>query len=519
VNARQLFNVLWRLKWSTTLLFAVLAGVGIAMVSLLPATWSSSSRIAIERPDSAISDVRQNAQELLYERVEFLKASILSPTSIDQLALKLELAAEDTEAVRAELTDRLEIEVENVSVVNRYTGKLGLLPLAITVRYEGRSAEQAYAVTQAVTDQVLAESRGRDAESGRYRASFLDQEVAKASAQLVAIETQIAEFKTRNALLMPELHDLYIRQLEENRGVLARSRENLAEIERNAAQTEAELAVTSRDVLLVADDGTRIESANERLERARVALASARARYSNDHPEVRALERDFNALAAVAEGVDTITLERELYTTTESLSEAQTRYTTSHPTVLRLERRVQELQSMLRVAQNAGPTLASTSVPSSPAYNRLIAKRESVAENISIERSRARELEDEARTLNERFALMPAVERQYLVLERQLEDARLMYAERQEARSSSALESGLRDAALLETLTLVTAPEVSTSPVAPNRQFLSAFAVFFALLAAVTFTLARILLGDRIYELDSAWPAPHNASVHTIPTF
>jgi len=506
----NLLLALGHMRWSTLFVFGSLTLLGITAVSMLPSA---------KRPDGAVSEVRQNNQELLYERVEFLKASILSPQNLDEIITDMALGSIEESGSREDILNRLVIDIENLPVVNRYTGKLGLQPLAITVQYNGRTAEEAQAVASTITNQILLESRGRDLDTGRSRATYLDNEVSKASINLAEIEDRIAKFKSENSLMMPELNNLYIRQYEDNKGTLERSRALIADLERRAAQTELEIAATSREALLMSEDGTRIESTGERLERARVALATARSRYSSEHPSVKALMRDIEALELMNEGGDTASLELELKNTSESLAIARERYTEVHPTVQGLEKQVEEISSRLLLAQSSSPPPVSTSAPSSPAYNRLIVNREAISASIARERLRTAELESEAIVLNERFANMPAIEGQYLVLQRELEDQQDNYEALQKARSTASLDSGLRESELLESLTLVASPEVPISPSSPNRKLLSMLAVLFAFATALTLTLGRIFLGERIFEVNPDRLGSENVMVHSIPKF
>lgn len=522
----QTLRALLRMRWPTLALFALLAGLGVAAVASRPLAWTSAARIAIERPDGTLGEARADDQELLYQRIDFLRSSILAKENLERTALETgyadgALSAQAAAALRRDITERLTLEVENTSVVNQYTGKLGLLPLAIRVAFEADDPERAHAMTVAITEQVLSFNRGRENSSSRYRNEFLAREVEQSASRLEGIEQRIADFKEEHALLLPDLRELTVKRIEEVDAGLARSRDVMADLEQSVAQSEAEIATTSPEALLFAPDGTRIESAVEKLDRLRLALSASRARYSDEHPEVVRLAGDVRALEAVTGSTDTRTLEVELAGTTQALARARTRYATDHPEVQRLERESAALTRTLAEAgraRRAPSAPRASSVPSSPAYNRLLARRQSLASAIARERARGDELAAERDALAAQLQAMPAVEREYLALTRLLESESEAHAELVATFATARLDAGLREADLLETLTLVEPPSEPLTPSSPNKRLLYALVLLAAALVALTVSLARVILGDTLWEIDGSTLGPGTA-VNPIPVF
>ena len=524
MKSRSFFRLFKRTRWTTLGIFVVLSVVGIMAVRAMPLTWTSSARIVIERPDGTLGQSRPKSQELLYQRVDFLRSSILSLENIDAIArtqgyITDELPEYQVADVRKDIVTRLSIEVQNISVVNQYTGKLGLLPIALIVGFEGRSPNEALRMAKVFTDQVLSFNSSRESTSSQYKNSFLETEVDESSTRLETIEQRIATFKTANALLLPALHELYIKRMEEIYTGLSRSSESLANLEQDAAQTDAEIATVNPEALLFAPDGTRLESSVERLERARLALSEALVRYSDEHPEVIRLKNEVLALRGVTGGADTAFLEIELDTTRRDLAAAQERYLGSHPDVRRLIRKVDSLDRALQTAvANDKPELISTSVPSSPAYNRLVARRQSVASGIISEQGRAKELSGELEMLQDRLQLMPEIEGDMLALERQLSSEAVAYAELQTAQASEKLDAGLRSADLLETLSLIDEPSLPLSATFPDRQLLTSLVVFLALLCSLSSIFLRGMLSDTIWDLDDE-DVELGVKINPIPVF
>ena len=526
MNARSLFRALVRTCWTTLGLFTLMSIIGVIAVLSLPESWTSSSRIAIERPDGALGETQANAQELLYQRVEFLRSSILSRENLARTArtkgyvLDQTIAEKDAAlaevALYTDVAERLSLEVENVSVVNRFTGKLGLLPLAISVNFEGKTPDEALMMATVFTEQLLEVDRERERLTAQYRNEFLESGAVESAEKLEQIEQRIAAFKRDNALELPELQEFTIKRMETVDASLTRSLENVASLREEAAFVETEIATASPDALLIATDGTRIESVGEQLARVRVELSAAQARYSDRHPEVIRLTRDAAALRGAAGGLDTAELERELESSRVALAEAGQRYGASHPEILRLKRLIDTYERTLQAAKTSAPL--QTSAPSNPNYNRLIARREAVNSRIAREQIRSSELAGELATLEARLQRMPNIESEWLALEREHESAVTAHEELRSARESVALDAQLRDADLLEAFTLVEPPILPLLPSSPNRRLLLVLVVLLALFASLSIAVIRALFNNAIWELSSEDVGPQ-VSITPIPVF
>lgn len=477
---------------------------GYLLLRSIPNVYESSASLAIERADEYVFGDESADWETLSQRAHLVISSVLRRENVlrnlrEQGILEPEASEEERNRAVARFLDKADIDFENVSVINQYTGKLGLLSLGLVVSYRDEDPDLAYRLASALVEDVLRGKRSVADPASEQAQAFLVREVDASSARLADIEGRIAEFKNGNALYLPELYPVVVRQLDELTAQIERSREDIAQARRDRASNVADLALTSPEALLFSEDGTRVESPEERLEQLRIERAFAASRYSADHPEVNALERQIAALEGYASANDTRTLEVELRETEERLASLRERYSDEHPDVVVARRELARLREALETA-SAEAAPRETSTPSNPAYNRLLARRDSIDEEIGRETRRLEQLEARHREVQEQLARMPSAERELSELERLLEREEQAYGELERQLTAVRLSSGMREADLLERFVVVEPPLLPLEPVAPRRTLLLGLVVMLALCAAIAAALLRLRMRDAIWD-------------------
>jgi len=261
------------------------------MIDRLPDVYQSSARLAIQRADENIFGNESSKSETLSQRAHLVISGVFRhENAVHHLQNQGLLDIDATEEQKTEAVERFiknaSIEFDNVSVINRYTGKQGLFSLGLVVTYRDEDPELAYNFTTSIVEDVLSGVRTIADPVANQTEAFLARELDNASQQLTSMGQQIADFKNKNALYLPELHVVAVRQLDELATQILRSKQDITELRRVSAANSSDLAVTNPDALLFSPDGTRIQSAKERLEKLRIELTFAVSRYSSLHPQV-----------------------------------------------------------------------------------------------------------------------------------------------------------------------------------------------------------------------------------------
>jgi len=162
------------------------------------------------------------------------------------------------------------------------------------------------------------------------------------------------------------------------------------------------------------------------------------------------------------------------------LAEARRKYSAQHPDIRRLERQLREAQD---ASSSAQPVLSERDRrPSNPAYITLRSKLQSIEARMgSLQVSRG-ELRNKLSRMEQRSVGAPAIEKEYLGMQREYEQAVRNLNEAKQKVANAELNVAIGDSATGDRLSLIESPVV---PVAPDKPIRLAVAVLGSLLALI----------------------------------
>ena len=491
--------------WRVFLLVSTLIiGFGYLALSFVDNTYESSAKLAIERADQFVFGDDSPDAEALSQRVHLVISNVFRRENIFKILKQSNLLDDDADEVERVLIlerfqDRARIDFDNVSTINSYTGRIGLMSLGLNISYTDESPEVAYEVANLLVDDVLAGSRSTDGSTESSAELFLTQELENTEKRLVEIERQVSNFKNKNALSLPELYPITIRKMQDTDSQIERTKDNIKYLQRDIDTTSADLAITNPNALLMSEDGTRIESTEEKLQQMRVDFAFASSTYSPDHPEVIRLSREIAALEQHTNSTDTRLLEVELNDAQARLADLEDRYSETHPDVLAAIRDVERLNASIQsVAANSAP--APTSAASNPAYVRYEARADALASELARELRLLAQLEGQQAEQQNLLETIPNVESSLSELERNQRSEEQRYTELEQQLTAAKLSSSMQGAELLGQIVVLDAPVIPLVPAAPRRKLLLALLIVLGLGLASAAALVSLLLRDAIWE-------------------
>lgn len=254
----------------------VLTAAGVAAAFLLPTVYRSASTLLVESPQLP-EDVLGNVNpDLVDKRIAKFRQQVLSRPKLIELIQKHGLYAEERKS--SSLTDVIEemrkaTKIAAVSAeVQRASG--GSSTIAFTLSFDYKSASQAQAVAQDMTEQLLVLDATRNSEQAESTVRFLSEQATGLQTQITEAEQRIESIKAQNGLALSNPGMMAVGG--PNGGfdvqIIALQRDNaLLRAQRTARQTAAE-----RDPIVAA---------------AEADLAAAQARYSNGHPDITIAKR------------------------------------------------------------------------------------------------------------------------------------------------------------------------------------------------------------------------------------
>ena len=469
--------VLRRRKWYFIVPFLATLYVGLLLAFGLPAIYRAQATILIERQEIPANLVESTVTGFVQERIESIKQRLMSHERLWEIAEKLDLypeirALDDRQSVIELMRDNIFVEMVDIKTSQAGSVSQGVATVAFTVAFEDKSPETAQVVANELAELYLSENRKKRGEQAAEVSSFLEDEAERLAKKMTESEKKLAEFKKKHLGATPELSNLNMRLLEQTENKIQRLDDRIRSLEDRKMALEAQLAITSPHKDVYTDQGARVQSSGERLSTLTSEYLRLSAIYAQDHPDVVKLRREITALenqTGLNSGASSLVA--KLSTQREQLAKARERYSEEHPDVKKLQQSVASLERELRniTIDRTAPLITAPSRPDNPAYISLQTQFNSVIADIAADQSTRRKLEKKLERYESRLASAPAVERDFLSLNRDYDNAKKKYQEIKdkllEARMAEQLEAGGKG----ERFTLIARPYLPTVPERPNR--------------------------------------------------
>jgi polysaccharide chain length determinant protein (PEP-CTERM system associated) len=290
---------LWRYKWLSIGLAWLICVIGWPVVSLIPPKYESTARIYVNADQLLTPLLRGIAvDDNPLRQVEFLQRTLLSRPNLEQVIhlsdLDLSSQGKRSESDREDLLRRLTKEV----VITPQTANL------MTLTYRDKIPAVAKNVVQALLTVFAENSTGSNRKEMENAKRFLDQQIQAYEGQLRAAEKRRAEFHEKYIELLPGLSG-GVPRIDGGRDAVAKLKLELedAQAKRNSLLQELEAVpkVLSLDAagpqVIIAGKATGPVG---RLEEARSKVEELRLRFTDQHPDIIALQRQIVELEARA---------------------------------------------------------------------------------------------------------------------------------------------------------------------------------------------------------------------------
>jgi uncharacterized protein involved in exopolysaccharide biosynthesis len=484
------------------LFFGVLAlvlGIAIAFAVLPPDTYRATAEMRIDLEGPNVELLEPIA--LTNYADQYIKSLQQKVLTNDNLARWLEESSaywyESDDVGQRDLIARLreEIQVQMVftSVIEEETGEEFDLITGFTTSFAAREPEAAEIVASSVAAAFLEEDKATRMASASAASGFLREQIDVRREEIAEIESRIATFKEQHSGSMPDLLVLNMTGLDRTTQELEQVEREIRTLQQDRFFREAQLQEIKQTA---GGAGAQLAALESEYLRA-VAL------YGPDHPDVLRSKRQIAALTGEGTGDSASTvaqLEAELAATQE-------RYSDAHPDVVSLKRRLEGM----RAAGFADAPM------SDPLYLQLRAQINAIDSNLQGLRTRAEELRTNRADLQDRIAGMPQVERQFQVLQRELQTATLAFDNLRQrlsqAQQVESFESGERGARL-EQIRAARAPDF---PTGPPRMAIAILGLFVAVTFAGGATFFAEISDNTIRSSKDILTVMHTHAIAAVP--
>lgn len=257
---------------------AILCAIaGIAAAFLLPTVYRSAATMLVESPQLPEDVIGTGNVDIVDQRIAKFRQQVLSRPRLIELIQKHRLYADERSQkslsdIIEEMRNATRIEAVSAEVQRAVGGRSSTIAFSLSFDY--KSASEAQAVAQDMTEQVLLLDATKNSEQAESTVRFLGDQATALQTQIAEVESQIEAIKAQNGLALS------------NPGLMAMGGPNGGfDVQIIALQRDNALLKAQREAQQTAALRDPIVSAAE------AELAAAQARYSDGHPDIAIARR------------------------------------------------------------------------------------------------------------------------------------------------------------------------------------------------------------------------------------
>src|SRR5215467_5941925 len=316
---------------------------------LWPPVYRSTATILIEEQEIPRDLVRSTVTSYADERIQVIGQQVMSRGTLMELIDKFNLYTRERKyTTNEDLLEKMrrDIKVQTVSadITDRRSGMRTAATIAFKLSFDYRDPATAQKVANELVTMYLNENLKTRREKADETNAFLSEEARRLGERISDLESQIAQFKERNAGRLPELMQVNEQSRDRTEAQLADVERQMRMLEDRRLYVDSQLALVKETAPLSQNE--KALDPEERLRVLRNQYASASAIYSPEHPDVVRLRREVAALEKTTARADQDSHGSEtLEEARAELGRLAERYSPDHPDVVKQRKRVEALES------------------------------------------------------------------------------------------------------------------------------------------------------------------------------
>jgi uncharacterized protein involved in exopolysaccharide biosynthesis len=463
--------------WLPIVLVSALLAVG------LPSQYGSTATFQLK---TELND-QSKGDNYVDRYISGLRGTVLtSPElrgALPQLAPYPELRTDPAAALK-KLQGDLGVEMLTQKILDPITGLERKINTGFNVTYLNRDPVIAQRVAAWLSDAFSTDSRRAAAAEVLNESRFYAAEADRQKAKIAESEARLAAFKQENFDRLPET-------TQANVTVKGMTDQELAGIERDLRAQQQ-----NRTFILQQLQQARAAGMNvDRLRALEDEYQKKSSVYDPNHPDMIALRHQIDAMrnGDLAAGTGS-NLAAQLELEEANLAEMRQRYSEDHPDIKRLERTIENQKA--RIA--AGGKDDAGSEARTPAVVQLETQLNGVETQLSALEQQRTELRAKVANLQDRLQTGPEVELTYGALNRDVTTARRLYEELNNKRTDAEVKAAAIKIGTADRFTLVSPPQVPNAPAKPPRVGIALIGLIGATFLAFMIALAAMALDSTV---------------------
>lgn len=448
----RIFKIFGRRKLAFFLPFYGLLTLVAIFITTVAPKYQAKGIIEVQRKATADAASANEIDERLVRVQQIMQTN----TVVEEMIRKHNIYGDafteaDKQSIMKRFRKSMAIERVDAEVVNARTGRESATTVAFDVKFRHEDPEMAYVVTNELIERVLALSEASRERSSAATSSVLNKNASRLEKTVGDLEAKLTAFRREHAGKLPEQLVSNLQAAQSAQSQLLGIDSEIRSLQQEKSFVEAELATTDRYSSLVTSTGERVMNDSENVRLLEVQLAEARRRYSAEHPDILRLDRQLREAKAAAGG-----------------------------------------DAPARLDQKAN----------NPAYITLRSKLRSTEARLgSLQISRG-ELRSKLSRMERLSAGAPNIEKKYLALQRDYDEAVRNLNEARRKVSSAEVNTEIGNSETGDRLSLIEKPEIPAEPDKPVRLSIAVLGSLFAAFVGMAIAILIDFLDRTVRDVD-----------------
>ena len=492
VMIRRLLVAAWRYRWAAVTVSWLVCGAGWAAVYFIPNQYEASARLYVDA-DAVLTPLLRGIaiDNSMSNQLDVLQRTLLSRPNLEKLVSNTDLdltitGPADLESLVASLGTTIKIVPQTRNL--------------FTIAYRHTSPKLSFDVVQTILTTFIESKTGNNRSEMENAQLFLQQQLAVYEQQLRTAERKRADFRAKYIDLLPA-GDTGATRLDQAQGSLRQLQGQLVDQIAKRELLNRELVSTSplivTEIELLPLPGTPAAQAaaamatagvprDPRVDAAQNELNDLRLRYTENHPDVVAARRRFEAIKAQAEQ-----------------AAAAAKAAAEQAVEARNTAIAQAAQAAEAKPGDAKPATGrpTRSLPN-PIFEQLKVR---LYETESLISSLQRQIADATRErdrLEEMARSAPGLQAEFLNLNRDYDVLQKNYSELLSRRESMRIAAAAEADADKIKIQVVDPPQVPQNPVAPKRILLLSGVLVAGLIAGIAVAVLLVQFDQSFHTID-----------------
>ncbi|WP_077732215.1 MULTISPECIES: GumC family protein [unclassified Methylocaldum] len=486
-------------KRSKSQFAAILTGIlflTLLLAVLLPPTYRSTATILIEEQEIPPELVRSTITTYATQRLQMISQRVMTRSNLNKIIEKFDLYADarhrlTEEEIIKRMRDDIALDTISADIIDPRTGRPSTATIAFTLAYDSRNPDLAQRVANEITSLYLEENLKTRTQRTAETSDFLKEETRQMGDYVSVLEKKLADFKEQNLNSLPEQKQINIELMDRTERELMQIDNEILSLEDRKFYLDGQLAQIKPDVPVISSTGERILSPQDRLKSLKTEYLAMVSRYSDKHPDVVKARLEIASLKMDAGDSDSgLEMAKHLAQLDGQLASLREKYSENHPDIVNLRKQISALEAELRKAQTTRAVRdIAASQPENPAYITLQAQRDGTLQDLRVLRQRREEVKAKLGAYESRLLQSPKVERQYLELVRDYENATARYRELRAKAMEAEVAEQLEKKSKGERFSIIEPPLLPEKPIKPNRPAIAFLGVMLAIAGGFGYVL------------------------------